>query len=115
MKHRTNNRRAAALAGAVSVIAALNFLIIGSVSAGGEDQHLAAYRVDAVRAALGVEAATAVVIGELSSGRPIPIGETELPGGHRVTIESDAEYPPMEVDIEARWGQATRAVRIRIE
>lgn len=115
MTTRSTNRRAAALAGAISAIAALNFLIIGTISAGGDDQHLAAYRVDAVRSALGVESATAVLIGELNAGRPIPTGEIELPGGHRVTIQTNAEYPPMDVDIQARWGQSTKVVRIRIE
>lgn len=107
--------RAAALAGGVAVIAALNFLIIGAVASGGDDQMTAVHRTDAVRAVLGIESASAILLGELNAGRPIPTGEMRLPTGHRVHISSDAELPPMEVELESSWGQATRVVRIRID
>lgn len=108
-------RRAAALAGAVLVIAALNFVIIGSLSAGADDAAIAAQKIDSTRTLLAVESGVAMVIGELSAGREVPVGEHSLPQGGSVQIEATAISPPMQVDITARSGRAIRTVRITLD
>ncbi len=109
------DRRAAALAGTVLVIAALNFVIIGSLTAGGDDAAVTAQRVDSLRALLAVESGVALVVGEVSNGRSVPIGERVLPDGQTVLIETDSDTPPMQVDITARSGRAERSVRITLD
>jgi hypothetical protein len=108
-------RRAAALAGAVLVIAALNFVIIGSLSAGSDDASIAAQKIDSTRALLAIESGVALVIGELSAGREGPIGERPVPQGGSILIETTATSPPMQVDITARSGRAIRTVRITLD
>ena len=108
-------RRAAALASAVAVIAALNFVIVGSLVAGSDDAAIVANRFDSMRALLAAESGAALVVGEVSAGRSVPTGDRMLPSGQSVRIETDAEALPLTAEITGISGQARRVIRIRIE
>lgn len=108
-------RRAAALAGTVLIIAALNFVIIGSLTAGGDDAAITSQRIDSLRALLAVESGVALMVGEVSGGREVPTGERTLPSGQTILIEATGSTPPIQVDITARSGRAERTVRISLD
>jgi hypothetical protein len=111
----SRQRRAAALAGTVLIIAALNFVIIGSLTAGGDDAAITSQRVDSLRALLAIESGVALLVGEISGGREVPTGERELPSGQTILIEATGTAPPMQVEITARSGRAERTVRISLD
>ena len=110
-----SRRRAAALASAVAVIAALNFVIVGSLVAGGDDALIVAHRFDSTRALLAAESGAALVVGEVSAGRPAPEGERTLPSGQRIVIETEGETLPLTAEITGISGSARRVIRIRLE
>lgn len=108
-------RRGAALASAVAVLAVLNFVIVGSLVAGGDDASIVAHRFDSSRALLAAESGAALVIGEVASGRPAPEGERMLPSGQRILIRIDSQSLPLVAEITGISGPARRVIRIHLD
>lgn len=109
------DRRAAALVMAVLMLAAVNLAVISAVTGGGDDARLASTRADTERAFYAAESGAALVFGEFTAGRPVPIGTRLIPGGARITISASSGTMPMDVVIVGSFGQAMRRIEVRLE
>lgn len=111
--------RAAVLVGAILVLAGINLVFVGAVTATADDARISAHRIETTRAFFAAESALEIVIGERASGRDIPIGTVILPGGEALTITTDSgspdPTPPFSASVTGSAGQATRTLELQFE
>ena len=104
-------RRAAVLAGAVLLLVMINFAMLSAVIAGGDDNRLAGWRAESLRARLAMESARHIYITEAEAGRPIPTDPVQLPEGETIFIGPVEED---DVTIRGVSGQAAREETINV-
>lgn len=112
----TSRRRGVAIAMVVVMLAMLHLMVIGGVSAAGDEARIGSLRVETSRAFYLAEAGSVITIKTLSDGLTPPEQGTELalPGGE-VAFVTVPETPTGEVVVEGRSGFGKRRVSITLE
>jgi len=116
MRRRTRpSRRGAVLAAAALVLIVLNLAVVASVGGAGDDERVAARRLETLRAFLAAEGGASIVIGELTAGRDAPEDPLALPAGGTAEITVTGDPTPERAEILGHDGQARRRVVLTLE